>query len=76
MKTIETAIVISVVLFIIMMFLITLFNEFSTLSDYTKMMISNDVTGKKEDTGNTLRLIKVISEKGDEILDEILEKYK
>ena len=74
MKTIETAIVISVFLFLIMMFLITLFNEFSTLSDYTKAMLNSESIIRTENTGNTLRLIKVITEKGEAILDEILPK--
>ncbi|MBE7056045.1 MAG: hypothetical protein E7388_01205 [Ruminococcaceae bacterium] len=73
--TIESAIVIPVIIFITGYLILLLLNELVALNDYSVEISKRCNELIKNDSGNLLRLVKVITETGGRIIDEVFEKY-
>ncbi len=76
MNTIETSIIISVLLIVIFIGLSTIFNEFNNVIIYCNTISTNNPKKSFSGIGNILRITKVVSDTGGEILDEVLQKFK
>lgn len=76
MNTIETAIVITSILLIIVMSISIVFNEFNAVITYCEKLIKENKENNIYSSGNILRITKIISETGGELIDEVLERLK
>ena len=72
--TVEASIITAILLIIIFIAISLLFRVYSSTSSYCKTMEENSLSFSTQSKGNVLRIVKVISETGGRLVDEMFNE--